>query len=70
MIAKDLGKIIEDHALERVPDGERENWLKIAWNTVGLITTLVIMFFGAVVCFVAGIKIALLAGCHSPSAAR
>lgn len=62
MIAKDLGKIIEDHALERVPDGERENWLKIAWNTVGLITTLVIMFFGAVVCFVAGIKIALLAG--------
>jgi len=57
-----LGKIIEDHALERVPDGERENWLKISWNTVGLITTLVIMFFGAVVCFVAGIKIALLAG--------
>lgn len=65
MIAKDLGQIIEDHALERVPDGERENWLKIAWNTVGLITTLVIMFFGAVVCFVAGIKIALLAGLAS-----
>jgi len=62
MIEKDLGQIIEDHALERVPDGERENWLKISWNTVGLITTLVIMFFGAVVCFVAGIKIALLAG--------
>jgi len=57
-----LGKIMEDHALERVPDGERENWLKISWNTVGLITTLVIMFFGAVVCFVAGVKIALLAG--------
>lgn len=57
-----LSKIIEDHALERVPDGERENWLKISWNTVGLITTLVIMFFGAVVCFVAGVKIALLAG--------
>jgi len=57
-----LGKIIEDHALERVPDGERENWLKISWNTVGLITTLVIMFFGAVVCFAAGTRIALLAG--------
>jgi cytosine permease len=53
---------MEDHALERVPDGERESWLKIAWNTVGLVTTLVIMFFGAVVCFVAGVKVALLAG--------
>ncbi|HLF29456.1 MAG TPA: cytosine permease [Xanthomonadales bacterium] len=62
MAPSDLGSLIEDHALERVPDGERENWLKIAWNTVGLITTLVIMFFGAVVCFVAGVKIALLAG--------
>jgi cytosine permease len=53
---------MEDHALERVPDGERHSWLKISWNTVGLITTLVILFFGAVVCFVAGVKIALLAG--------
>ena len=62
MSETNLGQIIEDHALERVPDGERENWLKISWNTVGLITTLVIMFFGAVVCFVAGVKIAMLAG--------
>jgi len=65
MVGEQLSKIIEDHALERVPDGERENWLKITWNTVGLITTLVIMFFGAVVCFVAGVKIALLAGIFS-----
>ena len=56
---------MEDHALERVPEGERENWLKISWNTVGLVTTLVILFFGAVVCFVAGVKIALLAGAVS-----
>ena len=62
MVEEKLSAIIEDHALERVPDGERENWVKISWNTVGLITTLVIMFFGAVVCFVAGVKIALLAG--------
>jgi len=62
MVEPRLSAIIEDHALERVPDGERENWVKISWNTVGLITTLVIMFFGAVVCFVAGVKIALLAG--------
>lgn len=59
---RDIGAVIDDHALERVPDGERENWLKIAWNTVGLVTTLVIMFFGAVVCFVAGVRIALAAG--------
>jgi cytosine permease len=65
MVSRDLGALIEDHALERVPDGERENWLKIAWNTVGLVTTLVIMFFGAVVCFVAGVRIALLAGAAS-----
>lgn len=62
MIGGSLGSKIEDHALERVPDGERETWLKISWNTVGLVTTLVIMFFGAVVCFVAGVRIALLAG--------
>jgi cytosine permease len=62
MVKPGLSAIMEDHALESVPPGERENWLKIAWNTVGLITTLVIMFFGAVVCFVAGVKIALLAG--------
>ncbi|MBT78707.1 MAG: purine-cytosine permease-like transporter [Chromatiales bacterium] len=53
---------MEDHALERVPDAEREGWLQITWNTAGLITTLVILFFGAVVCFVAGVKIALAAG--------
>lgn len=62
MRRSDLGTVIEDHALERVPDGERESWLVISWNTVGLITTLVIMFFGALVCFVAGVPLALLAG--------
>ncbi len=53
---------MEDHALERVPGTKREGWLQIAWNTVGLATTLVILFFGALVCFVAGVKIALAAG--------
>ncbi len=69
MSRSDLGKVIEDHALERVPDGERKNWLAISWNTVGLITTLVILFFGALVCFVAGVRIALLAGLLSFSLA-
>jgi len=62
MVAPDLSTTMEDHALERVPDSERENWLQISWNTAGLVTTLVILFFGAVVCFVAGVKIALAAG--------
>lgn len=69
MSRSDLGTVIEDHALERVPDGERKNWLAISWNTVGLITTLVILFFGALVCFVAGVRIALLAGLLSFSLA-
>ena len=62
MVTHDLARTMEDHALERVPDVERENWLQITWNTAGLATTLVILFFGAVVCFVAGVKIALAAG--------
>ena len=56
---------MEDHALERVPDEERKNWLAISWNTTGLVTSIAILFFGALVCFVAGVKIALLAGITS-----
>ncbi len=33
MVGENLSTIMEDHALERVPDSERENWLKIAWIT-------------------------------------
>ena len=29
--------IIEDHALERVPAGERHGWLTMSWNTVGIV---------------------------------
>ena len=62
MADRRIAEVMEDHALERVPDVERKNWLAIAWNTTGLVTTLVLLFFGALVCFVAGVKIALLAG--------
>ena len=54
--------IIEDHALERVPDGERHGWLAMSWNTVGIVTTLVQIYVGALITFIAGMKIALLAG--------
>jgi cytosine permease len=57
-----LSARMDDHALEPVPPGDRQNWLKITWNTAGIVTTLVILFLGALVCFVAGVKIALLAG--------
>lgn len=62
MAAGSLQKTIEDHALERVPEHARENWLQISWNTAGTVTTLVQLFFGALVTFVAGFKVALLAG--------
>ncbi len=54
--------IIEDHALEKVPDGERHTWLDISWNTVGIVTTLIQLYLGALVTFVAGMKIGLLGG--------
>jgi cytosine permease len=57
-----LGAVIEDHALERVPDNLRQGWLALSWNTAGVVTTLVQLFLGALVTFVAGLKIALLAG--------
>lgn len=57
-----LSVAIEDHALERVPDNLRQGWLALSWNTAGIVTTLVQLFLGALVTFVAGLKIALLAG--------
>ncbi len=62
MRTQPIASAIEDHALERVPDAARKDWLKITWNTAGLVTTLVMLFFGALVCFVAGVKIALYSG--------
>ena len=53
---------MEDHALEPVPDSERQNWLSLSWNTAGIVTTLIQLFLGALVAFVAGLKIAVIAG--------
>lgn len=57
-----LRQRIEDHALESVPVESRRSWLTLSWNTAGIVTTLVQLFFGALVTFVAGLKLALLAG--------
>jgi cytosine permease len=53
---------MEDHALEAVPEAERQTWLKLSWNTAGIVTTLIQLFIGALVAFVAGMKIAILSG--------
>lgn len=61
-MTSNLKSRVEDHSLEVVPEEDRKQWLSLTWNTAGIVTTLVILFFGALVCFVAGVKIALLAG--------
>ena len=50
--------IIEYHALERVQDRERHGWLAMSWNSVGIVTTLVQIYVGALITFIAGMKIA------------
>ncbi len=59
---KNIKAVMEDHALEPVPESERKNWLALTWNTAGICTTLIIIFFGALLTYVAGIKIALICG--------
>lgn len=62
MESNELNKKMEDHALEPVPDSERQNWLSLSWNTAGIVTTLIQLFLGALVAFVAGLQIAIMAG--------
>lgn len=62
---RDIASVVEDHALEPVPLDQRESWLAITWNTTGLVTSIAMLFLGALVCFVAGVRIALLAGATS-----
>ena len=32
-----LSETIEDHALERVPDDQRQGWLALTWSTAGVV---------------------------------
>ena len=61
-LTRSVQDIIEDHALEQVPDAQRHGWLAMSWNTVGIVTTLVQIYVGALLIFMVGMKIALLAG--------
>lgn len=58
----DLAHKTDDHALEKVPDSERQNWLQLAWGTTGIVTTLVQLFVGALATFVAGFWIGVISG--------
>jgi len=57
----DTKTLIEDYALSRVPLEERKSWLNLAWNTMGITSTLVQLLIGAIVTFTAGIAIGILA---------
>ncbi len=61
-MSKSVNSTYEDHALESVPLNERRSWLKLSWNTVGIVTTLVALYIGALLTFVAGVRGAILAG--------
>lgn len=57
-----LNELIEDHALVEVPIEQRHSWLDLSWNTVGIVTTLIQIYIGAQIIFIAGMKIGILAG--------
>ncbi|MFK9092002.1 purine-cytosine permease family protein [Bacillus salipaludis] len=58
----DLKQKMDDHALERIPENERKSWIQLSNNTMGVCSTIVIMMFGALATFSAGMKLGLLAG--------
>lgn len=58
----EVNSVIEDHALESVPQSQRKGWAALSFSTAGITTTLVQLFFGGLATFVAGFQIALAAG--------
>jgi cytosine permease len=57
-----VSEAAEDRALEPVPLSDRKPWWTLSWNTVGIVTTLVALYIGALLSFVAGVHEAMLAG--------
>lgn len=45
-----------------MPEAQRHSWLDLSWNTVGIVTTLIQLYIGAMITFAAGIYIGMLAG--------
>jgi cytosine permease len=59
---RDVRKVIEDYALESVPQHQRKSGWQLMWMTTGLITTLVQLLIGSYVTALAGVGYGLLAG--------
>jgi cytosine permease len=55
-------QVIEDYALEPVPQQQRKSGWQLMWMTMGLITTLVQLLIGSYVTALAGVGYGLLAG--------
>ena len=59
---KNLRKVIEDYALETVPESQRKSGWQLMWMTAGLVTTLVQLLIGSYVTALAGVAYGVLAG--------
>ena len=53
---------MDDHALEQVPESERKSWIQLSNNAMGICSTLLIMFFGVLATFTAGLLWGMVAG--------
>jgi len=60
--AREAREKVEDHALTSVPVEQRKSWASLSWNTVGIVTTLVALYVGALMTFVAGFWMGVLGG--------
>ncbi len=59
---RDMSEVIEDHALESVPQDQRKSGWYLAWSTTGIVTTLIQLSIGSYVTAVAGVGLGVLAG--------
>src|SRR5712692_8291213 len=59
---RNLRKVIEDYALEAVPESQRKSGWQLMWMTAGLVTTLVQLLIGSYVTALAGVAYGVLAG--------
>jgi cytosine permease len=59
---RSLADVVEDHALNRVPQDQRKGGWTLSWMTMGIVTTLVQLTIGSYASAVDGVGLAVLAG--------
>lgn len=59
---QNLSEVIEDHALDSVPQDQRKSGWSLAWSTSGIVTTLIQLSIGGFIAAVLGIRLAIVAG--------